>query len=159
MHQHPHGHEKQRDEDVAERQQLRHGLMPVIGLRDHESRQERAEGERRSRRRSAERGERAHENDRDQEQLPAPRLDDLAQGAGHDGAGQHEHASHDETGFDERPCHARALARTAGEIRQDEHHRHDAQVLEDQHARRQATVRRVDLAFVGESLEHDGSAG
>ncbi len=34
-----------------------------------------------------------------------------------------------------------------------------AQVLEDQDRRRQAAVRRVDLALVGHHLEHDGGAG
>src|SRR2546422_4840698 len=65
--QHPDRHEEERDEDVAERQELRHGLVGVVGLRDDEAGEERPQRERRPHRLGAERGERADENDRDEE--------------------------------------------------------------------------------------------
>jgi len=74
LYQHPDGDEEERDEDVAERHQLGERLVRVVGLRDHESGEKRAEGQRCPRRGGAERGERPDEDDGDQEQLAAPRL-------------------------------------------------------------------------------------
>jgi hypothetical protein len=45
------------------------------------------------------------------------------------------------------------------EHRHEQHHRHDGEVLEEQHGHRQAPVRGVDLAAVGEHLEDDRGRG
>jgi hypothetical protein len=151
--------EEQRDEDVAERHQLGERLVAVIGFRDDETGEKGAERKRRPGRRGAERGERADEDHRDEKQLAAPRLENLRQRARHDGPCRDDHPDHDERGLAERDQEPGCAAlRLPGEERQHEHDRHHAQVLEDQDRRRQAAVRRVDLALVGHHLEHDGGA-
>src|SRR5207244_1229737 len=69
LHEHADRDEEQRNEHVAERQELRHRLVAVVGLRDDEARQERPQGERRARRRRSQGREGPDQDDRDQEQL------------------------------------------------------------------------------------------
>src|SRR5947209_4725826 len=113
---------------------------PLVGLRDHESRQEGAQGERCPRRRRSQGGERPDQDDRDQEQLPTPGLEDLREGARDHGPGEHQHPDDDEHRLAEREEQRPGTAAgPSGEKREDQHHRHDAQVLEDQHAGREAS--------------------
>ena len=158
--QHPDRHEEQRNEDVAEGQELRHRLVGVVGLRDDEAGEERPQCERSPDRLGAERGERAHENDRDEEQLAASGLQDLGEDARHDRTGRDEHSDHDECRLaegDDEPGGAPGGA--SREERQREHHGHDAQVLEDQDARGEPAVGGVDVTFLGEQLQDDCGAG
>src|SRR2546426_7731790 len=76
LHEHADRDEEQRNEHVAERQELGHRLVAVVGLRDDEARQKRAQGERRARRRGSQGREGPDQDDRDQEQLPAPRSEE-----------------------------------------------------------------------------------
>ena len=134
--------------------------MAIVGLRDHESRQEGAQGERCPRRRRSQGGERPDQDDRDQEQLPTPGLEDLGEGARDHRPGEHQHPDDDEHRLAEREEQRPGTAAgPSGEKREHQHHRHDAQVLEDQHAGREASVGSIDLALIGESLEDDGGAG
>ena len=159
LHEHADRDEEQRNEDVAERHELRERLVAVVGFRDDETCEKRAQRERRAGRRGAEGGERADEDHRDEKELAAPRLQDLRKRTRDDGPRRENHADDDERGLaqrDEQPGHAAlGLSREEG---QHEHDRDHAQVLEDQDSRRQPAMRRVDLAFVRHHLEHNGRA-
>ena len=101
--------------------------MTVVGLRDHEPRQEGAEREGGAGFRRAERRQGAQQDDRDQEQLPAPRFQYFGEQAGHDGACEDGDADHDQGRFPQRQSElGGTVRRPAGEKRQRQHDRDHA---------------------------------
>jgi hypothetical protein len=159
LHEHPDRDEEERDEDVPKRHQLGERLLTIVRFRDDEAREKCAQRERGSRRRRAERRERPDQDHRDQEQLAAAGLEDRRQDPRHDRAGRDDHAHHHQGRLPQREQQGDdSPFGLAGEERQDQHDRDDAQVLEDQHARRQASVWRIDLPVVGQHFQHDGGA-
>src|SRR5439155_9061033 len=86
--------------------------------------------------------------------------ENFGEGARDHGYGQNQYADNDEHRLAEsQEQRSGTAARPPGEEREDEHHGHDAQVLEDQHSGSEAAVGSIDLALIGESLENDGGAG
>ena len=157
LHEHSDRDEEQRNEHIPKRQQLRQRLVTVVGLRDHQSCEKRPQCERCSGLRRAEGGEGPEQDDRDQEQLSALRLEDLGEQGRDDRAGQDGDTDHNQGRLPQGQCELGATAaRSPGEKRQRQHDRDDAQILEYQHAGGEAAVWGVDLALVRESLEHEG---
>ena len=159
VHQHADRDEEQRDEDVAEREQLRERLVAVVRFGQHEPSEKRAQRQRRAGGGGGERRQRHQQDDRDEKQLPAAGFENLPQQPRHQEAGGDDHADDDQRRLAERHRHPhRAPFRRPREKGHEQHDRHDTEVLEDQDSRRQAPVWRVDLAAVGQQLQDDRGA-
>src|SRR6266566_1913167 len=92
-------------------------IWAVIRFRNDQPREERAQGEGCPGGGGAERREGADENDRDQEELAAARLQDRRERARHDRAGGEDDADHDERRLAERQEQPH---RTAGRLPREE---------------------------------------
>ena len=111
--QHSDRDEEERVEGVAERGDVGHGLVPEVGIRDDQSRQERSDGEREPDARGRERRAEHEEQHREKKELLAPRRGDRVKDArDHESRGE-EHEDHrggglsdGEDGFQDAGCRA-----------------------------------------------------
>ena len=131
---------------------------PVLGVGQHHAGQECPEGQREPGHRRHPRDGRRDEHDGEHEQVAPAGRRHVVQRAGHDPARQRERRGHHRHGRDQHAEDRRRAAPLAGQRGHEQDHRHDAQVLEEQHADDELAVRGVDLAALRQALEHDGRA-
>ncbi len=81
-------------------------------------------------------------------------MGDPFQQPGHDPAGQHEHAAHDQQRLAERPERLKRRTVPAAQHGHQQHHGHAGQVLKDQHGHGQAADHRVGLLTIAEHAQH-----
>ncbi len=154
---HADGDEEEAGEDIPEGQDAAEGLVTVLRLGDDEPGHERPQGEREPRRLGQPGHGEADHDDGQQEQFPAAGLGHLEQGPGDDPLRGHD----DEDDDPELPGHEpqdgfRALPGRAPQQREDEHHGHDGEILEDEDAQGACTLGGVDLGAVLQELHDDG---
>ncbi len=135
--------------------------MAVLGVCDHHAPEERSERERQAGQRGEPGRADAQPEDREQKHLATAARIHEAEQLGHDEARHTHRAHHDEQCLadgddDARRRDSRGARRP--EQGHDEHHGHDAQVLEDQRTYDEATVWCIELATLGQGAQHDGGA-
>ncbi len=154
---HSDGGEEDSGEGVAKRKDVGKGLKPVLRFRDHEPREERAEGERKAEARGEERGSEAQEQDADGEELAVPEEHQTVEDAGN-----HEASARDQGRHHHQPDHevldraVHVFDTRAGEDGNEEHEGNDAQVLEKEERHDDPAMRGVELCPIHVRLENDG---
>ncbi len=156
---HPHRDEEEAGEDLAQGEHVGEGLVPVLGVGQHDPGEEGPEGEREPGQ-GGEPGDAGTDDEHGQdEQVPAPAEGDEVEGLRDHAPGQEERGHHHERRQPQGPRHRHRAPALTGEHGDEEDHRHDAEVLEEQHSHDQPAVGGVGLATLGQGLEHDRRRG
>ncbi|CAA9315209.1 MAG: hypothetical protein AVDCRST_MAG16-403 [uncultured Frankineae bacterium] len=156
----PDRQEEGRGEQDLQRQHLAQRVRRVTRLADDQPGEEGAQRHRDPGQGGQVGGAQAQRDDREQEDLGRARPGDGLQHRGHHPARDHERDRDDRRGGRESADQSAGPAAVpVAEHRQQEHHRHDGEVLEDQQSQARLAGRRAGGAAVGEQLEHDGGRG
>ena len=160
VHEHADGDEEDAVQGVPEGEDVREHLQPVLRLGDHQAGDEGAQGQGEARHRAGKGGPQDHQDDGDEEDLPAACAHHEAQEGGDEKPGRQDdgpHGQHRDAQDLDKPEEAGALP--VGQDRDQEHDGDDAQVLEDQNPERDLRLGRHQLAPLGVDPQDDGGAG
>jgi hypothetical protein len=157
---HPHRDEEQAQQHLAEGLDVLLDLVPVLGLRDEHSGDERTEGQREAGELREIREAQRDEQHVDDEQLVRAAPRDQREPGPHQPLPDEQHHHQHGGGFQPRQREV-ACERfpRPGERRNEDQQRHHGKVLEQQHADRVPAVRRLRLEALHEQADHDRRGG
>ena len=149
--------EEEAEQDVAERPDRRLDLMTVLGLREHHAGEERAGRHRHAGGMRYPGRSQRHQQHGEREQFLQTAVRDLVEQRPQRVAPDDQHES-DRQGTERDRCTDAGGAEIEAARRQragEHQERHEREVLEQQHAERDATMRAVDLRLLGQLLDDD----
>ena len=152
--QHADRHEEQQSEHVAQRRHVAEGLMAQLRFAEHHAGDERPDRKRQSQLIGEGPDPDSGGDDRHEKQLSRSPPEDPPQQGGQQPGADEDHGQQ-ECGGDQAGLHeARQRAAHVAHVRQDDQHRHNRQVLDDQHPDHDAAGQRRGRAVGGKRLEH-----